>query len=81
MDLLVHLMWAGQILQFFPSIKKSMLFIFSLPAIRTTKLTVHRATYFNVIKTIGETDLLCIFAHIFLFGLLRVHYVQKLSGT
>ena len=31
--------------------------------------------------TSWETDLLCIFAHIFLFGLLHVHYVQKLSGT
>ena len=31
--------------------------------------------------TSWETDLLCIFAHIFLFGLLHVHYVQKLLGT
>ena len=35
----------------------------------------------DVVETSKETDLLCIFAHIFLFGLLHVHYVQKLSGT
>ena len=38
-------------------------------------------TYVNVIKINRETDLQCGFAHIFLFGLLHVHYVQKLSGT
>ena len=38
-------------------------------------------TYVNVIETSRETDLLCMFAHIFLFGLLHDHYVQKLSGT
>ena len=36
--------------QFRPCIKKSLLFIFSLPAIRTTELTVHRATY-SYVKT------------------------------
>ena len=35
----------------------------------------------NVVETSRETDLLCIFALIFLFGLLHNHYVQKLSGT
>ena len=53
----------------------------SLSAIRTTELTVHRAIYVNVITPSRETNLLCIFAHIFLFGLFHVHYVQKLSGT
>ena len=37
--------------------------------------------YVNVIKTNRETDLLCIFAQIFHFGLLHVHFVQKLWGT
>ena len=63
-----------------PSIYKEVNVNSSLPAIRTTELTVHRATYVNLIKTNRETDLLCIFAHIF-FGLLHDHYVQKLSGT